>query len=178
MSSSTVRNGILAVVLFFISIGVFGVMSYQVGVQGERLESQIEVLAAEESQEALYLRLKRVAEDSVSDRAALQTVFLNTAAGDSEKIDFLNKVEGVAKEVGIELKTERVNEIAGQTDVEGWLEASFSLSGSRERVQQFIRLLELLPYVSRIVTANISAGTGGQWSADVKMQVKLMEYEA
>ncbi len=174
MSKTTLRNLIIAIVLALVSAGVFGLMVYYVSGQGSKLASQILVLEAEHQQEASYIKSQRLSEDTKDERALLQSYFL---AKTSDSIDFLNKVEALAPEVGITLETRGLESFADTTDNSEWIKVDFDFFGSRENVENFIKVLETFPYVSRVTEINLSSKTSTQWNATVKMQVRVLAYD-
>ncbi|MCA9354372.1 MAG: hypothetical protein KC877_02530 [Candidatus Kaiserbacteria bacterium] len=178
MSPSTIRNIIIASILMVVAAGGFGVMSYQTMAQGKHLESQIEVLAAEQAQEDLFLRLRKIADSSTEDRAALQSFFLDQDKLQSDSIDFLNYVDEIAAGAGVVIGKVEIDTLKARAGAsEEWVQVVFPLSGTRMQVQQFIRLLELLPYVSRVTDVTLEIRSSEQWNANVTMQVKVMAYE-
>ncbi len=173
MSQSTKRTIGIAIILFTLAVSVFGVMVYQVMARGERLVEQIATLEEQQAQEASYYRLQRIAEDSKADRDQVQSYFLQK---ESDSIDFLNHVESLAPGAGVVLET---NELKLLTEDGGanWIQATFSFSGSRFNVQNFIQALETLPYVVQLTNVKMEAQSSMLWQASVVMQVQVLTYD-
>lgn len=173
MSPSTLRTLIIAIVLLVLGGGAFAFMFIETTDQAIVLENQVETLAAQRAQESNYIRLQRLTEDTVSERARLSAYFLERE-GDS--IDFLSYVERLAPEAGVSLQT---NDLESVTDSSGqrWIDVSFSISGSEQRIITFIEILENLPYVARMDSLDLTARSQTQWQAQVGMRVMVLAYE-
>lgn len=174
MSKSTIRNIIIALILFVSSLIVLGLMVYKINQQGSQLAVQIDALEKEQAQEASHLQLRRIAENTAKDREQLQSYFLSQ---ESDSINFLNQVEEMAPKIGVELKTSGLETVINSNDNTKWIQAEFSFSGSRERVQRFIKILETFPLVSKIIAAEMSAKSRTEWQANVTMQVQVLKYD-
>ena len=174
MSSSTIRNGIIATVLILIAGSVFGLMVYQVVAEGAQLTEQVAALEAERAQEASYLRLQRQAELTTDERSQLQSHFLQQE-GDS--VDFLNQVEQLAPTAGVVLETSGLDLLTDPLDESEWITVTFTFSGSQMAVQRFIKILETLPYVQQVTAVTLTAHSGTNWQAELTMQVRLLTYD-
>lgn len=172
MSNSAKRRIIIGVVLIVCSGVLFGLVVMQVNRQGNELTSYIDTLEAEQAQEQSYIKLQRLAEATVEDRETVQQYFL---LRESDSIDFLNQIEGLAPTVGVALETEDL--VIKEEKDSAWVEVVFSFSGTRENVDRFIELLESVAYVSRILSVNLQARSGIDWEASVTMQIRILEYE-
>lgn len=171
VSKSTVKTAVFGIVLLAVATSIFGLMMYWVFAQGEKLTKQIVVIEEERAQEASYFRLRKMADESELDRVLLASHFL-TKEGDS--IDFLNLVEGLAAKMGVELETEGLSTITAKDESSKWIETQFAFSASREKVLAFIKVLESLPYVSRVTAVDMAARSTTDWHAEVTMQVRIL----
>lgn len=174
MSRSTVRHIIFSTVLVVIAAGAFSFMVYQVLLQGEQLTAQVITLEEEESQKSTYRHLLRTSEETAAERAELKSHFL---LQESDSIDFLNKVEGMAPRSGVKLQTEGLELIKDEADGTEWIQVKFTFSGSREQVQNFVQVLETLPYVSRLTTVELESLSATEWKASVTMRVRVLSYD-
>ena len=174
MSKSTTTTIVLAIILFISSLGAFGFMFFQVNSQGQQLVEQVSTLQAERSQEDSYFRLQKISEDTTEDRETLYGYFLKN---ESSSIDFLNLVESLAPEAGVALSTENLEIVSDTSTNTSWVEASFSYTASRERVEAFLEILETLPYVLRIEDYTMSRKAVGEWQAQVTMRVQVLNYD-
>jgi len=174
MSPSTIRIIVLSLVLFMVAAGAMAFMLLQSQQQGEQLVAQLATLDEQRAQEESYYRLRRIAEESADDRTQLRSYFFSS---ESESIDFLNTVERLAPEAGVTLKTDSLNLIEDAKDGTQWVEIGFSFEGSRNRVQNFLTVLEELPYVAKIVTVNMTATNQTKWQSQVTMRVRVLTYD-
>ncbi len=53
----------------------------------------------------------------------------------------------------------------------------FTFSGSRERVLNFIKVLETLPYVLRVNSIEMRALSGTDWEAKISMKLQILNYD-
>ncbi len=174
MSKSTIRNIYISIILILTSISTFGFMMYQVIQKGRQLEVQINALEQEQKQQNSHINLKRITENTVTEREKVQSYFLSQ---ESDSIDFLNQIEDIAPRAGVDLKTSGLETVMDTENSTKWIQAEFSFSGSRERVQQFIKILETFPLVSRIMFVDMIAMSSTKWQAEVTMQVQVLEYD-
>jgi len=173
MSPFTLKVTIVSSVLFLVGAGAFAFMWFQTQQQGELLVAQLNTLSEQRAQEEAYFRLRRVADESELERAELSGYFFS---GESESIDFLNTVEKLAPESGVTLKTSTLELVTDTDDSKEWVEIGFEFDGSRSRVQNFLMILEELPYVSKITTVDTVAIDQNQWQAKVTMRVRVLTY--
>jgi|AntRauTorckE6833_2_1112554.scaffolds.fasta_scaffold03102_10 hypothetical protein len=174
MSPSTLKITVVSIVLFIVSTAAFVFMLIQSQQQGEQLVAQLTTLDEQRAQEESYYRLQRIAEESTADRAQLSSYFFSS---ESESIDFLNMVERLAPEAGVTLETDTLNLVEDAEDDKQWVEIGFSFEGSRSRVQNFLTILEELPYVTKIIRVNMVATSQSQWQSQVIMRVRVLTYD-
>ena len=174
MSKSTSKYLIVAGLFITSAIGILGFIAYNVVAEGEYLTEQINSFQTQQAQEESYFKLKRIAEDSKDERAELESHFL-LSEGDS--INFLNQIEKLAPRYGVTINTEGLGIVTDEVDESKWIQVSFALAGSRERIQDFIEVLEELPYVSRLTQVEMESLSSSQWQADVTMRVRVLEYD-
>lgn len=174
MSKKTIRNLIISLVLAALSAGLFGLMVYYVSDQGGKLATQIEALEAEHAQQESYIKSQRLAQDTKKERDQLHSYFLDEA---SDSINFLNEIEMLAPKVGVSLETKGLDSFIDEKENTEWIKVDFKFSGSRKAVKQFVEILEILPYASRVNEVELSSQSSNDWSATVKMQVRILAYD-
>lgn len=174
MTGGTKRTIIVAMILGVSSIGLFGFMAHRVAGQGDRLVVQIAALQEQRAQEASHHNLRRIANESAEDRSLLRNYFLGR---ESDSIDFLNTVETLAPTVGVSLKTADLKLVSEKDIKQSRIEVTFEFSGDRLHVENFIEILETLPYVSRLQSVSLSAKTIANWEAVVTMHVQVLAYD-
>jgi hypothetical protein len=175
MSKVTKKIITIALVLLAGTAAIFSFMVYQVVGQGALLTEQVEALETERSQEVAYYRLQRQAEDSVLEREQLKSYFLDS---NGNGIDLLNSVEEMAPEAGVSLTTESITLVTDVADDSEWIKTTFSFNADRDSVQNFIQVLETLPYVSRVTRISFQSAANNQWSASVTLQVRVLDYDS
>jgi len=171
MSKSTIRIAIFSVLFIIVAATVFGLMVAWVHKEGKLLTEQIEVIATQQSRESSYLRMQRIAEDSVVERETLRNYFLQ---GEGDSVDLLNHMDQLAYQTGLSLKTQGLNIVT--EDNNKWIEATFIIAGSRENVFRFVKILESAPYVHRLTTLTMKALSSSEWEANVTVRVQVLEY--
>jgi len=173
MSRVTLRNLIVTLIIASLAIASLGYMIYKVASEGSRLEQQISDLEEQNTQEASLIQLQRVAYDTEEARNKLQDYFL---LKESDSIDFLNDIEELAPTVGLSLKTENLEQITGEDD-SSWIQVNFFITGSRQDIQNFVQILEIIPYVSKLTNINLKSRSGSIWEANITMQVQVLAYD-
>lgn len=171
MTKTTLRNLIIAVVTFLIVVGAVLVAFLGVLEGSQTLQQQIEAVAAQNKQEESLLRLQRIAQESETERAELESYFL---LRESDSISFLSEIETLAPKSGLALETTGLQQVA--EDNKDWIQATFSVTGDRLDVQEFISILENIPYVSRVKSVNMNNANVGSWQAIIVIQVQLLKY--
>jgi hypothetical protein len=86
-------------------------------------------------------------------------------------------VERLAPETGVTLETNSLNLVTEPESEKQWVEIGFSFAGSRNRVQNFLTILEELPYVTKIETVNMVASDQAKWQAQIIMRVRVLTYD-
>jgi hypothetical protein len=170
MSRLTIKHIITASGLLIFAAAMCGFAVYEISDKGNLLREQVAVLVAEQAQENSYYRLQRVFEDTKDTRAHLDTYFLKQS---SESINFLNQVETIAPQAGVELKTENLEEFTDKKSGAKWIDVKFSFSGTQENVERFVRILERLPYFSQITSMSLKSRDVDDWQANITMRIFL-----
>ncbi len=175
MSPSTIQNSIVSLIAIIIAASAFGFMVLKTDQQGKELVMQIETLDTQRAQEESFFKLQKIAEDTKDERELLQSHFL---LKDSEEVDFLNNVESIAPRAGVALQTSNLSSVVDATDSSEWIQVDFTFTGSRQRVKDFVQILEVLPYVSRLVSVDLTAVSQTEWRARVTMRVRVLAYDS
>jgi hypothetical protein len=174
MSKLAKTTFLISAILLILAVTLFGMVAYWVSNQGETLSEQITALASEREQESSFLRLQRTFDSTVEDRQKLQSLYL---ASESNSIDFLNLIEGIAPEAGVELTTNSLDSKIDDTDNTEWVVVDFVFTGTRTNVQNFIQILENLPYVVRLNRVELNEQSTNVWEAAVNIQAIVLPYD-
>lgn len=172
MKNVTLRNLIIALVLFTGVVGsvLFGFL--EIMSNSTKLEQQIAAVAAQNEQEEELLRLQKLATNSETDRTELASYFL---LRESDSISFLSKIETLAPSVGVQLQTVALEQVTA--DQKEWIEVDFLASGTRIDVLNFVQILEIIPFVSRLTFVDLKQTSSNEWQANMTIQVQLLTYE-
>ncbi|MCA9366975.1 hypothetical protein KC887_01765 [Candidatus Kaiserbacteria bacterium] len=175
MSKSAIRTAIIAVVLLIISVGVFGILVYQVSTKEVQLQEHIAVLGVHRSQQNTFFGLRKTAEETDTERAALQSLFFLKG---SDSVDFLNTVEGLGPQIGATIETIDISEKTDKDTGYKWLVIDFEVTGDEAAVEEGIQLMEYLPYAVRLTSIVLEERSSTLSVANVTLQVRLLDYDA
>lgn len=174
MSKITIRNAILAVILLAVSAGATVYMVFELNAKNILLREQMVALQTKQAQENSFFKMQRVHEESTADREALAKYFFKQ---ESDSIDFLNMVEGLAPKAGVTLKTEGLEQQEDKKAKKTWVLIDFVFSGSYEKVTDFVTILENLPYEAEITSVSLAVEPGSNWVARTTMKINVYTYD-
>lgn len=174
MTKGTKSIVVVAITLSLVALAVFVVLWLQLSDTREQLSEQIASLQTERQQEEDRVQLQRTANETADEREMLAGYFL---AKESESIDFLNYIESVAPQAGVQLSTTDLQVVEGESETVDWLQVNFKYDGTREAVLRFTEVLETAPYISSLESVNMRSLSSDTWTASVVMKVQLMRYE-
>lgn len=141
--------------------------------KGDQLRVQIDALAAQNEQAAALLRLQRLAQETAAPREELESYFL---LRESDSIAFLTEIETLAPKVGLALKTQSLKQVTH--DGANWIEVTFTVTGQRTDVDNFVQILEIIPYVSQIQSVTMNGRSPQAWEATITIYVHLLSYDS
>ena len=173
MTARTRNSLIIAIVVALIAGAGFAYMLFIIVDNGNRLNTQIDALTEQNEQAASLFRLQRIAQESTDDRAQLEGYFL---LRESDSITFLTEIETLAPRVGVLLETESLEQVTA--DDSEWIEFTFALNGERQSIENFVQILEIIPYVSRVQSFEMSELDAGSWEGRATIQVQLLSYDS
>ncbi len=173
MSKTTLRHLIISTLALLLSLGVLVYAVYRINNEGTRLRDQVTVLQKEQAHQNSYFKLQKVAEDSKANREALKNHFLKES---SDSINFLNEIETLAPAMGVNLKTESLDEITDKKTGAKSIDVKFTFSGSRNAVETFISTLEHIPYLSQVTSVAVTTRAEGDVEAKLAMKVFIISY--
>lgn len=172
MSKVTLRNFIITLVILLLSLGGAVFFFFQILNNSQLLEQQIAAVADQSTQEAALLRLQRIAQTTKTDREELSSYFL---LRQSDSIAFLSEIERLAPKVGLSLETKSLDQVS--VGGREWIQVNFTVGGSLQDVQNFVQILEIIPYVSKLTSVSMNNTNSNQWEADIVIQVQLLTYD-
>ena len=173
INAKTKRVGIIAAVLLvtMVALVLFGV--HTIIYASENLSEQVAAIEVDQSQQSAFARLQKLVIETEVEREELRSYYLSSQ---SDSIDFLNYIEQLAIDRGVELETLNPTEVE-RLDGQTYLSVGYKISGGLTQVEEFIQLLETIPYVSQIVSVNLGRQSSVLWSADVMIDVAVLTYE-
>lgn len=172
MSKVTLRNFIITLVILLLSLGGAVFFFFQISNNSQLLEQQIAAVADQNTQETALLRLQRIAQTTETDREELSSYFL---LRQSDSIAFLSEIERLAPKVGLSLETKSLDQVS--VGGREWIQVNFTVKGSLQDVQNFVQILEIIPYVSKLTSVSMNNTSSNQWEADIVIQVQLLTYD-
>jgi hypothetical protein len=173
ISSTTVRVVFVALIAVASSSALAGFLLYEIDRHSELLQEQIVVAREDQVREATRFRLERIARETAADRTELRNYFFNDQ---SDSIEFLNYVEARASALGVTLHTQSIEITEVGLANAPSLTIRFQYQGPRSVVADHTRLLERLPYHSRLQTLSKKQVTGDLWEASVSLTVAMNQY--
>jgi hypothetical protein len=170
MNSHTKQILIATSVLFLGTLAVFVFLLNQVGKQGNKLEEYTKALSEKNAQEAAFIRVSRLVDETETQRSALANAFF---ADESDSIGFLGEIETFASSIGLKLKTDGLDKITLPGTKQEAITMTFVYSGNRDQVMDFTRLLETIPYHSQVESLSISKNISGVWEGNLTLIISI-----
>lgn len=177
MSEISKKYLVITIIVFFLAVSLFVIMIQQVDSESKKLAEQVLVIAEQQSKESDYINLQRQKDETKADRERLQTLFLRQ---DGDSVDFLerlNNIELLAKQVGIVFSTDALELVGGETTNAGWLRVNFSFAGPDKEINDFILMLENLPYLLKITDLEMRREANNQWKVKMVAEIRTFAYE-
>jgi hypothetical protein len=172
MNAHTKRLAVIAAVLFIIAVVAVVFFVREINKQSVHLSEQIAAIEIDRAQQAVFNRIKRTNVETAETRQELQSYYL---LSQSDSIDFLNFIESQAAISGVELLTNLPTEVV--EDGTTYLSVSYVFLGSLNRLENFVKQLENIPYVSQLESLSLVQQTGSIWEAKVEITVNVLNYE-
>lgn len=170
MKTQRLKLLLLSFGLFSISVIVAGLFARNVIEASELLHEQVATLQQDREQQNRLTQLKRLIAETEDTRATIDSYYLNSQ---SDSIDFLNYIERLAQDQLVSLETVRATE-----EEEGGslvLSVEYLIDASFAEINEFVILLENIPYVSEVTSVNLQNKTETNWQATVTLEVIVLE---
>ena len=168
MNTQTKKLLIASSVSLCITIGGCVFLLYQIVNQGALLQEHIKLLAARDAQEASYLRINRLVNETETDRKIINSAFF---VDESDSISFLG--ESFATNIGLKLKTEELNKITSTDGKTEYITMTFLYTGNKALVKDFTTFLENVPYHAQIKSLNLKKGSDELWSGVLTIHITI-----
>lgn len=168
MTSHTKKFAFLAAAVLAGAIAVAIFMVFEVRSQGEKLNQQLAVLSEEESKQLAFQLVERLVLESESERAIIYDSFFKS---ESDTIDLLNQLDDLALRSG--LKIENNLEAVVDESQQQKIKLSTSFSGPKDKVINFYKILETLPYHSSLENLSLKETGAGSWQGSVTILITV-----
>lgn len=155
MNLATYRLLIFSLIAFVATAGLAVFMIQQQEAIGQDIRSRLLDLRAWESVVEAEGDLVSTPEEGEDLQARLRSLVL---LSESDTTTFLSVVESTAAAAGVSIKTAALEEAKISDPDFKELSATFNVQGTSEAVEQMIRLLETLPYRSRVERLTLTRG--------------------
>ncbi len=170
MNSHTKQILFIALGLFCIATATFVFMYLQINKLGEKLSIYTTAITENNTLEEKYIKINRIVQETADDRVNLDRAFFSD---ESESISFLGDIENLARSIGLDLKTDNLDKVK---DNESGLESitmTFSYTGQKNQVMNFTRLLEEIPYHSKITSLSLQQNPNDSWTGNLTILISI-----
>ena len=171
INNTTKYFGVSVVFLLMCLGAAYLLLEYMNG-KGQRLEEVIEVVGTNQAYETQHASMSKLLEDTRTDRAKVSSYVL----GEERTINFINDSETLARDMGLVFSTDSLNVAVHPNPYIEQLEMNLSAVGDRATVEEFLHILETLPYLSHITSLTLSregVSQGSSWRARIELFVGL-----
>jgi len=172
ISAKTKRVAVISVVIFICMLIVVGLAIRTIMAESKNLSEQVSAIAVDQSSQVAFVRLQKLIQETTNERDQLRSYYLESQ---SDSIDFLNYIEQLAKEQGVDLETLSPTET--EQGGNSYLSVGYSMTGTLNQVESFIQLLETIPYVSQLTAITLQRESTTLWKGDVMIDVAVLTYE-
>ncbi len=164
----------LAMVTFIVVAGIFLSMWYAVSKQGVHFNEAKRAIAEYAAKEASYTKVQGLLASTEKDRTLINSYFIE----EKNIISFISDMEQNAARLGVKLNTNELVSVPEGVDTAGVvipavLVIGFDFIGSKSAVQQFIALLENVPYQNTMTELSFASVDATTWKADSTLKLTL-----
>lgn len=141
---------ILSIIYLAGALAAFVIVNITVDQMGEKLKSNVKVIADRFAQEKKYDELNELIVSTTQERENLTKYVLS----EDDAVTFLADIERVGAEQGVEFETNSL-QVVEHPNAKDYLEVKFSMTGSEVLVMRMLNILESLPYDSELAYLNL-----------------------
>jgi len=169
MNTKTKNILIISVVtvLFFVSSLTF--LVFEINKRGLLLEEQNALLVENNRKESTYFSIRRTIHETEEEREQLSNKFFKD---DNDSITFLNEIESLASGFGLVLKTDAL-EIVTEEGKSSAVKMVFVYNGTKNKVINFTKIMENLPYHSYVESFSFKEISVGNWEGKITLLVTM-----
>jgi len=163
----------LTLTVFTAALVATGFFAYEIIKEARLLDEQVTALSQDQAQASQLSQLKKIVSRTQTDRDTIASYYLQSQA---DSIDLLNFIEELANNHPVTLETIGATEVVDERGSR--LAVQYDLQGSLAQVEQFIEMLETIPYASELTRVNLQKETAISWKAAVTIEVIILNHEA
>ncbi len=169
LTARTKQYFILALLSALTACAATGYVLVQLYEQGAALEASLTTVVESTAKANAITRIENLTEETVDDRAALAQAFFSSSLDGTL---YITELEALAPTLGLSFENDLIDVVSAAAGGKSEVVMRFSFSGSKERVLEFSRLLENLPYHSRLESLQLS-GDGALWKAEAAVKITV-----
>lgn len=170
MTNKTKQFFILSIMVAGVSAVVVSFLYTQIQKQIKSLDQTVTSLTAETAKESAQVKLVRLVKDTETDRAIIGSYFFGSE-GDS--VSFISNVEALATAIGLTRTTESIDKVTDPATKAEMVKMVFRVSGEKEKVVGFLKLMETTPYHSLVESFDLSSSAPNIWQGKITMSVTI-----
>lgn len=173
MNTYSIKNMLLALLICVAAVG--GVLYMIDIINHERivLGEQITQIKTTQTQEAVFIQLRRLAEETIAEREEINAYFLVNQY-DGNTIRLLNDIEEVwGPALSVEVEPAAFLPVVAEPH--NWFELNYQLRGTPEAVRKMVSLFEVIPYHSQLQSVAIRDQVQGESVAEITIRVAMLE---
>lgn len=170
MSKKTIHAFIFSVLIFLGSLSACLYLFYEIDRQGVRLEEQVTILAQNNSKEEIYRNIKRTVQETETERGEIANKFFKD---ENDAISFLNEVESIAPSFGLDFKTKDLGTVSSKDDKLQSIKMTFVYKGNEDKVMNFTKLMENIPYHSYVGSLSLKELSEDEWEGELTILISI-----
>lgn len=170
MGSKTKKILFGAILFTVFSVSLCAFLVYQIKNKGMLLEEQVRILAENNSKEKVYLDVKRTIQETEMERSYINSRFFKD---ENDSINFLNEIENLAPQLGLEFKTKSLETILDENKKPQSLKMSFTYIGKESTVRDFTKMLENLQYHSYLENLSLKKSNDSNWEGNATLYISI-----
>jgi hypothetical protein len=160
--------------IFLLSATIFLYVLYSINQKGFQFAESKRVIGEHSAKEASFNTVQQLLTTTKDDREKIDSFFIQ----ENQTISFITEIERNATAIGVRLVTNELSINPSTVDPNGVktpavLIVGFDFSGSKYAVEQFLVLLENVPYHKKITSVSVAKSDDSLWKVNLKMQLTL-----
>lgn len=165
---------LIAISFFVFSVLLLIGVLYQMNRVASQYKEKLLVIEKNLEQEQVYNSLEFTIQSSRVERAQLEEYILTK----DDTISFLTEIEQMSRNLGIVLRTKSLEEGKVEGSVYDDLRMAFDVEGTMSQLENFVQLLELLPYHGQVQRVNFNKVEGEElFSGDIIITISLIPHD-